>query len=80
MRLNAALKRIGEPPAVRLYDAPTESNVRGRRIARMLGFDVAFIEPNEQGLDGVAYEGQAFVSPNTTLPEIGLMEHEAFGH
>ncbi len=77
--LNAALKRHGVQPAVPLSDAPTGSMVRGRSIARMFGFDVAFIEPHK-GFDGVAFGGQPFVSPSTKHPEIGLIGHEAFGH
>ncbi len=69
--INSVLKATGKLPAVPLLHAPTESMVRGRSIARMLGFDVAFIEPHK-GFDGVAYEGIAAVSPSEKYPEVGL--------
>ena len=73
--LNPALERAGVAPAQVLRDAPTGPMVYGSRIARMLGYDVTFIERNKD-FDGVSLGGQAFVSPSTKHPEIGLIGHE----
>ncbi len=58
-----------------LHDAPTVPMGRGRSLARMLGFDVAFIESHKD-FDGVSYEGIAAVSPSEKYPEVGIIGHE----
>ena len=74
-KLNLALAREGMSGAKVLRDAPTGSMVAGSRIARILGYEVTFIEPHKD-FEGVSLGGQAFVSTNTRNPELGLIGHE----
>lgn len=76
-KLTIPLANAGMAGAKVLRDNPTVSMLAGRRIARALGFDVTFIAPHK-GFDGTSYGGQAFVSPSTEHPEIGLIGHEVF--
>ncbi len=55
-----------------MRDTPTGSMVAGSRIARILGYEVSFIESHKD-FDGVAYEGIAAVSPSEKYPEVGLI-------
>ena len=71
-KLNRALKKHNNvTPAAVLSDAPTPAMAWGRSIARTLGYNVTFIQPNPD-FHGVAVGGEAFVSASAEHPEIGL--------
>ena len=75
-KLNRALKKHNNvTPAAVLSDAPTPAMAWGRSIARTLGYNVTFIQPNPD-FHGVAVGGDAFVSASADHPEIGLIGHE----
>nr|HRL98918.1 hypothetical protein [Acidovorax sp.] len=75
-KLNRALKKYNNvTPAAVLSDAPTPAMAWGRSIARTLGYNVTFIQPNPD-FHGVAVGGDAFVSASADHPEIGLIGHE----
>ena len=71
-KLNRALGKYNNvAPAAVLSDAPTATMAWGRSVARTLGYDVTFIQPNPD-FHGVAVGGEAFVSASAEHPEIGL--------
>lgn len=71
-KLNRALGKYSNvAPAAVLSDAPTATMAWGRSVARTLGYDVTFIQPNPD-FHGVAVGGEAFVSASAEHPEIGL--------
>lgn len=75
-KLNRALKKHNNvTPAAVLSDAPTPAMAWGRSIARTLGYNVTFIQPNPD-FHGVAVGGDAFVSASADHPAIGLIGHE----
>ena len=75
-KLNRALGKYSNvAPAAVLSDAPTAAMAWGRSVARTIGYDVTFIQPNPD-FHGVAVGGDAFVSASAEHPEIGLIGHE----
>ena len=71
-KLNRVLGKYSNvAPAAVLSDAPTATIAWGRSVARTLGYNVTFIQPNPD-FHGVAVGGEAFVSASAEHPEIGL--------